>query len=224
MSSNVIRYWVGNEGPPVNCEGCLVSARHAKEVAMTRDEAWSILTEQTQNPNLLNHMLAVEAVMRAYARHFGEDEEAWGLVGLLHDLDYERHPSQEAGHPFAGVALLRARGLDEHLCRAVLSHADYSGVPRETHMEKALFAADELSGFVIAVALVRPSKSLSDVDVAAVKKKMKDKAFAKGVRREDIVKGAEEIGVPLDEHIAAVITALRSIAPQLGLDGRRSQG
>ena len=198
--------------------------RHSHEVAMTRDEAWLILTEQTQNPNLLKHMVAVEAVMRAYARHFGEDEEAWGLVGLLHDLDSERHPSQEAGHPFAAVALLRARGLDDHLCRAVLSHADYSGVPRETRMEKTLFAADELSGFVIAVALVRPSKALSDVDVAAVKKKMKERAFAKGVRREDIVKGAEEIGVPLDEHIAAVITALQTIAPQLGLDGPRGQG
>src|ERR1700752_4218879 len=120
-------------------------------------------------------MLAVEAVMRAYAKKFGEDEDLWGVVGLLHDLDYERHPSQEAGHPFAGVELLRARGVAELLCRAILSHADYSGVPRESRMERALFSADELSGFVIAVALVRPSRSLDDVDVASVKKKMKDK-------------------------------------------------
>lgn len=187
---------------------------------MTRDEAWAILTEHTSSTTLLKHMLAVEAVMRAYARRFGEDEETWGLVGLLHDLDYERHPSQEAGHPFAGVALLRERGLDERLCRAILSHADYSGVPRETAMEKTLFAADELSGFVIAVALVRPSRSLADVDVASVKKKMKDKAFARGVRREDILRGAQELGVPLDEHIGVVIDALRGIAPKLGLDGR----
>jgi putative nucleotidyltransferase with HDIG domain len=186
---------------------------------MTREEAWAILTAETQNPNLLKHMLAVEAVMRAYARQAGEDEDAWALVGLLHDLDYERHPSRDAGHPFAGVDLLRARGLDEHLCRAILSHADYSGVARESRMERALFAADELSGFVVAVALVRPNKSLYDVDVAAVKKKMKDKAFAKGVRREDIVMGAEEMGVPLDAHIVTVIAALQDIAPQLGLDG-----
>ncbi len=187
---------------------------------MTRDQAWAILTEQTSSPNLLKHMIAVEAVMRAYARRFGEDEETWGIVGLLHDLDYEQHPSREAGHPFVGAALLRDRGLDERLCRAILSHADYSGVPRETPMEKALFAADELAGFVIAVALVRPSRSLSDVDVGAVKKKMKDKAFARGVRREDIVRGAEELGVPLDAHIETVIHALREVAPQLGLDGR----
>ncbi len=157
--------------------------------------------------------------MRAYARRFGEDEAAWGLAGLLHDLDYEKHPSQEAGHPIVGVGMLRERGLDESLCRAILSHADYSGVPRVTRMEKALFAADELSGFVIAVALVRPTKALADVDVTSVKKKMKDKAFAKGVRREDIVKGAEEMGMPLEEHIAAVITALQGIAPELGLNG-----
>jgi putative nucleotidyltransferase with HDIG domain len=191
-----------------------------EDATVTRDEAWTILTEHTSSATLLKHMLAVEAVMRAYARRFGEDEDTWGLVGLLHDLDYEQHPSQEAGHPFAGAALLRERGLDERLCRAILSHADYSGVPRETAMEKALFAADELSGFVVAVALVRPSRSLSDVDVASVKKKMKDKAFARGVRREDIVQGAEELGVPLEEHIGVVIDALRGIAPTLGLDGR----
>ena len=188
---------------------------------MTRDEAWAVLTEHTSNPNLLKHMLGVEAVMRAYARRFGEDEEAWGLAGLLHDLDYEQHPSQEAGHPFAGVEVLRRRGLDERLCRAILSHADYSGVARETAMEKALFAADELTGFIIAVALVKPNRTLAEVDVPSVRKKMKDKAFAKGVRREDIVNGAAEVGVPLDEHIAGVIAALQGIASHLGLDGAR---
>lgn len=186
---------------------------------MTRDEAWSLLTQHTSSPALLKHMLAVETVMRAYAHRFGEDEDAWGLAGLLHDLDYERHPSREAGHPFIGVDVIRSRGASEMVCRAILSHADYSGVPRETRMEKALYAADELAGFVIAVALVKPSRSLGDVDPASVQKKMKDKAFARGVRREDIVRGAEDLGVPLDEHIAFVIQALRGIAPQLGLDG-----
>jgi putative nucleotidyltransferase with HDIG domain len=187
-----------------------------------RDEAWALLVGETPSVNLQKHMLAVEAVMRAYARRFGEDEDTWGLVGLLHDLDYERHPSQEAGHPFAGVELLRQRGLPEPLCRAILSHADYSGVARETRMEKTLFAADELSGFVIAVALVRPSRAIADVDVPSVLKKMKDKAFARAVRREDIVRGAEELGVPLEEHIGVVIQALTGIAPQLGLNGART--
>ena len=186
---------------------------------MTRTDAWTLLAEHTRNPNLLKHMLGVEAVMRAYARRFGEDEERWGVVGLLHDMDYEKHPSQEAGHPFKAVELLRARGTDETICRAILSHADYSGVPRQTLMEKALFAADELTGFVIAVALIKPSRALADVDVASVRKKMKDKAFARAVRRDDIVAGATELGIPLDEHIAGVISALQGIAPELGLDG-----
>jgi putative nucleotidyltransferase with HDIG domain len=189
---------------------------------VTRDEAWALLVAETPSVNLQKHMLAVEAVMRAYARRFGEDENTWGLVGLLHDLDYEKHPSQEAGHPFAGVELLRQRGLSEELCRAILSHADYSGVPRVSRMEKTLFAADELSGFVIAVALVRPSRAIADVDVGAVMKKMKDKAFARAVRREDIVRGAEGLGVPLEEHIGVVIQALNGIAPQLGLTGVRA--
>ncbi len=186
---------------------------------MTRGEAWAVLTEHTSNPNLRKHMLGVEAVMRAYARRFGEDEERWGVVGLLHDLDYEKYPSREAGHPFKGVEILRGRGIDESICRAILSHADYSGVPRETLMEKALFAADELSGFVVAVALVKPNRALAEVDVTSVRKKMKDKAFARGVRREDIVSGAEELGIPLDEHIASVLAALQGIATELGLDG-----
>lgn len=189
---------------------------------MKRDEAWRLLVTETPSLNLQKHMLAVEAVMRAYAHRFGEDEETWGLVGLLHDLDYEKHPSQEAGHPFVGVELLRRRGLPEPLCRAILSHADYSGVPRETRMEKTLFAADELSGFVIAVALVRPSRAIADVDVPSVLRKMKDKAFARAVRREDIVRGAEALGLPLEEHIGVVIQALNGIALELGLNGARA--
>lgn len=189
---------------------------------MRREEAWALLVVETPSVNLQKHMLAVEAVMRTYARRFGEDEDTWGLVGLLHDLDYEKHPSQEAGHPFAGVDMLRRRGLPEPLCRAILSHADYSGVPRESRMEKALFAADELSGFVIAVALVRPSRAITDVDVPAVLKKMKDKAFARAVRREDITRGAEELGVPFEEHVGVVIQALTGIASQLGLGETRA--
>jgi putative nucleotidyltransferase with HDIG domain len=184
---------------------------------MTRDQAWRVLCEWIQNPNLRKHLLAAEAAMRAYARKFGEDEETWGIVGLLHDLDYERCPSQEAGHPFVGVEELRRRGVPEAWCRAMLSHADYAGVPRQSRMEKALFAVDELVGFIIAVALVKPSRSLAEVDGTSVKKKMKDKAFARGVNREDVVRGAQDLGVPLDEHIDFVITALRNVATPLGL-------
>lgn len=184
---------------------------------MTRDEAWALVCEWMQNPNLRKHLLGVEAAMRAYARKFGEDEEVWGSVGLLHDLDYERCPSQEAGHPFVGVEELRRRGLPEAWCRAILSHADYSGVPRTTPMEKSLYAVDELVGFLIAVALVRPTRQIADVDVAAVRKKMKDKAFARGVRRDDLIAGAAGLDVPLDEHIGFVLHALQQIAPVLGL-------
>lgn len=184
---------------------------------MTRDEAWAVLCEWIQNPNLRKHLLATEAAMRAYARKFGENEEVWGIVGLLHDLDYERHPSQEAGHPFVGVEELRRRGLPGAWTRAMLSHADYASVPRETRMEKTLYAVDELVGLITAVALVRPNKTLAEVDAAAVRKKMKDKAFARTVNREDIVRGAEELDIPLDEHITFVIGALQPIAPELGL-------
>ena len=184
---------------------------------MTRDQAWALVCEWIHNPNLRKHLLAAEAAMRAYARRFGEDEESWGIVGLVHDLDYERCPSQDAGHPFVGVEELRRRGVPEAWCRAIVSHADYSGVPRQSNMEKALYGVDELVGFVIAVALVKPSKSLAEVDMTSVKKKMKDKAFARGVNREDVVRGAEELGVPLDEHIELVINALRGVASQLGL-------
>lgn len=183
---------------------------------MTRGDAWDLVCEWIQNPNLRKHLLAVEAAMRAYARTFGEDEAPWGIVGLVHDLDYERCPSREAGHPFVGVEELRRRDVPEPWCRAVLSHADYSGVPRATRMEQTLFAVDELVGFVIAVALVKPGKSLAAVDVDSVKRKMKDKAFARGVNRDDVVRGAAELGVPLDEHIGFVVTALQQVAPTLG--------
>ncbi|MBI4277453.1 MAG: HDIG domain-containing protein [Armatimonadetes bacterium] len=184
---------------------------------MNREQAWEILCEWIQNPNLRKHLLAVEAAMRAYARHFGGDDERWGIVGLLHDLDYERCPSQEAGHPFVGIQYLRERGVPEELCRAMLGHAGYSGVPRDTAMARALFGVDELCGFLIAVALVKPGKTLAEVDVASVRKKMKDKAFARSVNREDIIKGAGELGVDLDTHIAFVTKALQGIAPALGL-------
>lgn len=156
-------------------------------------------------------MLAVEAAMRAYATRFGEDPEIWGLVGLLHDLDYERHPSAEAGHPFRGVEVLRGEGLPEVVTRAILSHADYSGIRRESRLEKALFACDELTGFLIAVALVRPGRSLVEVDVGAVKRKLKDKAFARAVSREDITRGADELELALEEHIGFVLAALQQM-------------
>jgi putative nucleotidyltransferase with HDIG domain len=177
--------------------------------------------EHTQSPSLRQHMLAVEAVMRAYAGKLGEDAEAWGLVGLLHDFDYEKFPNQEHSateeHPAWGVAQLRAQGVAEPLCRAILGHASYSGVPRDTPMARALFAVDELCGFLVACALVRPSKSFADLEVASVKKKLKDKAFARGVNRDEVRQGAEELGVPLDEHITFCIQALRPVEAALGL-------
>ncbi len=184
---------------------------------MMRDKAWMLVSEWTQSPGLRNHMLAVEAAMRAYARHFGEDPEIWGLAGLLHDLDYEQFPSAEAGHPFRGVEFLRNAGAPEIVTRAILSHADYSGVLRESLMEKALFACDELTGFLIAVALVRPGRSLAEVEVGSVRRKLRDKAFARAVSREDIARGAEELGVPLEEHIGFVLAVLQ----QMEADARR---
>lgn len=157
--------------------------------------------------------------MQRYAGRFGEDEALWSLVGLLHDLDYERHPSQEAGHPFKGVERLRALGYPEIVCRAILTHADYAGVPRESQMERALHACDELTGFIIAVALVRPSRSLHEVDAAAVKRKMKDKAFARAVSRDEMVRAAEALGMPFDDHVTLVIDAMRGVAGELGLAG-----
>lgn len=190
---------------------------------MTRDEALALMHEHTQSPSLRQHMLAVEGAMRAYATKLGEDPDAWGLAGLLHDFDYEKFPNPEhsptEGHPGWGVALLRERGVPESVCRAILGHATYSGVPRDAPMAKALFAVDELCGFLVACALVRPSKSFGDLEVASVKKKLKDKAFARGVNRDEVRQGAEELGVPLEEHIAFCITALRAVEPSLGLGG-----
>ena len=188
---------------------------------MTRDEALALMHEYTASDALRKHMYAVELAMRAYARTFGEDEARWGLVGLLHDFDYERYPndahSPTEEHPSAGVAVLRERGVDDALCRAILGHASYTGVPRDTPLARTLFAVDELCGFLVACALVRPSRSLGDLEVRSVNKKLKDKAFARGVNREDITRGAEELGVPLDEHIRFVIEALRPDEARLGL-------
>lgn len=183
---------------------------------MGREEAWSLLCEYTQSENLRRHALAVEACMRYYARLWGEDEELWGITGLLHDLDYEQHPSMEE-HPFVGMEILRQKGYPEEVVRAVGAHADHAGIPRQTRMEHTLFACDELTGFMTAVALVRPSKKLAEVDVSAVRKKMKDKAFARAVSREELLKGAEEIGVPFEEHVQNVINAMSTIADELGL-------
>ncbi|MFQ5824010.1 MAG: HDIG domain-containing metalloprotein [bacterium] len=187
-----------------------------KEVHVNRQEAWELMTQYTKSENLRKHMLAVEAVMRFYARKFGEDEEKWAIVGLLHDFDYEQHPTKEE-HPFVGVQILKEKGFSEEITRAILSHADYTGVVPESNMEKALFAVDELTGFIVAVALVRPTKSLMDVAVKSVKKKMKDKTFARNVSREDIQKGAELLNLSLEEHLNNVIQAMQSIAGELGL-------
>jgi predicted hydrolase (HD superfamily) len=188
---------------------------------MTRDEALALMHEYTPSDALRKHMYAVEAAMRGYARNFGEDEEPFGLVGLLHDFDYERYPNTEhsptEGHPSFGVRLLRERGVAEPVLTAILGHASYTGVPRETRLAKALFAVDELCGFLVACALVRPSKSLTDLEVPSVKKKLKDKAFARGVNRDEVHQGAAELGVPLEEHIQFVIQALRPVEKTLGL-------
>jgi putative nucleotidyltransferase with HDIG domain len=184
----------------------------------TRDDAWQLLTEYTKSESLLKHALAVEAAVRGYARKFGQDEEAWGMVALLHDFDYERWPSAD-DHPFRGSEILRARAYPEWMVRAILSHADYSGVPRESQLEKTLFACDEMAGFVTAASLVRPSKSVLDLEATSVIKRMKDKAFARGVKREDLRAGAELLGLPLDEHIGNVIQSMREQADTLGLRG-----
>jgi putative nucleotidyltransferase with HDIG domain len=186
-----------------------------------RQDAWDLVCEYTQNINLRRHMLAVEAGMRAYARRFGEDEELWGLVGLIHDFDYERYPDVATdGHPNTGAPILRERGYDETMVRAVLSHAtEVTGMERQTRMEHALYAVDELTGLITAVALVRPSKDIRDVKVKSVKNKWKDKAFAAGVHREDIEAGAAALGVDLWEHVGVVLEAMQGIAGELGLDG-----
>jgi putative nucleotidyltransferase with HDIG domain len=185
---------------------------------MNRDQALQILFEFTKSENLRRHALAVEACLLAYARRFGEDQTKWSVTALLHDFDWEIHP-EAPDHPMKGEPILAGRGVSEEIRRAVLSHASYSGVPRETLLEKALFACDEIAGFLTAVALVKPRRSLAEVDVASAKKKMKDKAFARSVNRNDIVNGAAALGVPLDEHIETCIAAMREIAAELGLAG-----
>jgi putative nucleotidyltransferase with HDIG domain len=182
----------------------------------TREQALEILHEHTKSENLRKHAYSVEAAMRAYARYFGEDEEVWGSVGLLHDFDYEKHPTAEE-HPYKGAEILKEMGCDESFVRAVLSHASYTNVPRNDNLSKTLFAVDELCGLVTAVALVRPSKKLADVTVKSVKKKMKDKAFARNVNREEIRQGAADLGIELEDHIARVIEAMQGISDTLGL-------
>ncbi len=194
---------------------------------MKRDEALAIVHEHTQSEALRRHMYAVEAAMRACARRYGEDEETWGIVGLLHDFDYERFPNDSHSpteeHPSWGVRLLRERGLEEPLCRAILGHASYTGAPRDTPVARALYAVDELCGFLVVCALVRPSRSLCDLEVSSVKNKLfhpkNRRRFAAGVNREEVTQGAAELGVPLDEHIAFVIDALRPVEATLGLGG-----
>jgi putative nucleotidyltransferase with HDIG domain len=189
----------------------------------SREDAWNLVCEYTQSESLRKHMLAVEACVRAYARKNGADEELWGTVALLHDFDYERWPNAEHSadreHPAEGAKILREKGYSEETIRAILSHAEYSGVARQSVLEHTLFACDELAGFLTACTYVRPSKSILDLEVSSVKKRMKDKAFARGVSREDVIKGAEELGVPLDEHITFCIAALRENADGLGLRG-----
>ena len=185
---------------------------------MSRDDAWALLCEWTQSESLRKHALAVEAAVRGYARLFGQDEAAWGIVALLHDFDYERYPDL-ADHPFRGCEELRRRGYPEWVMRAILSHADYSGVPRESGLEHTLFACDEMAGFVTAASLVRPTRSVLDLVPASVIKRMKDKAFARAVSRDDLRKGADELGLPLAEHVANVIGFLRAEADALGLRG-----
>ncbi len=215
------------------------SRRKWGESMIDRESAWGLLTEFTQSESLRKHALAVEACMRACARKFGgskfgaptsaeasalgiSEEDLWGIVGLIHDFDYEKYPSLE-DHPYKGNEILKERRWPEVITRAIMSHAEYTGVTRDTPMEKALFACDELAGFITAVALIKPGKSLAEVDAKSVRKRMKDKAFARKVNREDIVNGAAALGVDLDEHIAFCIEALQGIAGELGLDGRAAQ-
>src|SRR6185503_11074883 len=188
------------------------------DALLTRDAAWALLTEWTTSESLRKHALAVEASVRGYARQFGEDEEAWGVVALLHDFDYERYQTP-ADHPFRGCDELRRLGYPEWVMRAILSHAEYSGVARESRLEKTLFACDEMAGFITAASLVRPSKSVLDLEASSVIRRMKDKAFARGVKREDLRSGAELLGLPLAEHIANVIGFMREQADALGLRG-----
>ena len=185
---------------------------------MDRQQAWNLLCEFTKSDNLRRHALAVETCVTAYARKFAEDENKWSVTALLHDFDWEIHP-ELPDHPVKGEPILAERGVEEEIRRAILSHADFTGIPRESMLEKTLFACDELAGFLVACTLVRPSKSILDLEASSVKKRMKDKAFARGVSREDVIKGAEDLGVPLDEHITFCIAALRENADTLGIRG-----
>ncbi|HZU86771.1 MAG TPA: HD domain-containing protein [Anaerolineaceae bacterium] len=185
---------------------------------MQRSQAFEIVKQYVKNQNLINHMLAVEAAMRFYAEKLGQDIEKWGVAGLLHDFDWEIHPTMEE-HPTAGESILRQHGVPEDIIHAILSHADHAGIPRITQMEKALYACDEITGLVTAVALVRPSRSLYDLSASSVKKKWKDRAFAAGANREEMIRGAQEFGIELWEHVDNVILAMRKIAPELGLEG-----
>jgi predicted hydrolase (HD superfamily) len=187
-------------------------------MTLNRDDAWRLLTEYTKSDSLLKHAMGVEAAVRGYARRFGEDEEAWGVVALLHDFDYERWPTLD-DHPYRGSEILREKGYPEWAVRAILSHADHTGVARESQLEKTLFACDEMAGFITAASLVRPSKSILDLEARSVIRRMKDKAFARGVKREDLRAGAEVIGLPLEEHIANVVAFMRECADELGLRG-----
>lgn len=194
----------------------------------SRNDAWTLLCEYTQNESLRKHALAVEACVRAYARKTGADEELWGITALLHDFDYERWPndthSPTEEHPGGGSAILRDKGYSEEIIRAIQSHADYTGVARETPLEHTLFACDELAGFLTACSLVKPGKSIFEVEPDSVKRKLKDNAFARGVNRDDVRKGAEELGVPLEEHIAFCIAAMRDVADSLDLRGKQGAG
>ncbi len=200
---------------------CLIVNRG--EPVPNREDAWTLLCQYTESESLRKHALAVEACVRAYARKLSGDEELWGLAALLHDFDYERWPNAEhhpeKEHPYEGSKILRERGYSEEIIHAILSHADYTGVARVSLLDHVLFACDEPSGFLTACALIKPSKSIHEVEPASVKKKLKDKAFARGVSRADVYKGAEELGIPLEDHIATCLAAMRSVATQLGLDG-----
>ena len=211
-------------GPFVHLSQILPEVTNLRQVGsnLNRDEAWQIVTEYTSSDSLRKHMLSVEAAMRAYAARFNAEPDDWGVVGLLHDFDYERYPDVTVeGHPVVGSKILRERGVAEDIIRAILSHAtEVTGVQRETLMEKTLYAVDELTGLITATALVRPSKNIADVTVSSVKRKWKDKAFAAGVDRVEIEQAARDLNVPLDEHIDVVLRAMQAIAPTLGLDGR----
>lgn len=218
IGHSVLPYWGGKKGLPF----ALWPESMLRGHMPNRTQAWDLLCEYTQNENLRKHALAVEACMRAYARRLGGDEETWAITGLLHDFDYERYP-QAPDHPLEGSKILRAHGYPEEIIQAILSHADYMNVLRETPMQKALYACDELAGFITAVALVRPNKSLAEVEASSVKKKLKDKAFARSVSREDITRGATELGIELGEHIASCLEAMRGIAAALELGGKPPQ-